>query len=93
MQELHLAVSRTSDTLTQHLGRSPTVADLAQDLEVTEEEILCVLECGRAYNTLPLDAPAPRVDIGPACRVDAASRSARQSGNVAHRGSANQRQG
>ncbi|HLL65197.1 MAG TPA: RNA polymerase sigma factor SigF [Micromonosporaceae bacterium] len=62
MQELNLDISRATDELTQRLGRSPTVADLARQLEVGEEEILDALECGRAYGTLSLHAPIPGTD-------------------------------
>jgi len=59
MQELNLDISRATDALTQRLGRSPTVADLARQLEVGEEEIIDALECSQAYGTLSLQAPVP----------------------------------
>ncbi|HLL64266.1 MAG TPA: RNA polymerase sigma factor SigF [Micromonosporaceae bacterium] len=62
LQELHLNISRATDTLTQRLGRSPTVTDLARHLSVGEEEILDALDAGRAYNSLSLDAPIPGSD-------------------------------
>jgi RNA polymerase sigma-B factor len=62
MQELNLDISRATDALTQKLGRSPTVADLAGQLGVGEEEILDALECGQAYGTLSLSAPVPGTD-------------------------------
>jgi RNA polymerase sigma-B factor len=37
LQELSLQINRATDELTQELGRSPTVADLAARLEIGEE--------------------------------------------------------
>ncbi|MET7400766.1 RNA polymerase sigma factor SigF [Dactylosporangium sp. NPDC005572] len=57
LQELRLEISRISGDLAQDLGRSPTVADLAARLNVSEEEVIEGLECGQAYRALSLDAP------------------------------------
>jgi RNA polymerase sigma-B factor len=56
LQELNLAVNRTVDLLAIELGRSPTVGELAERLEATEEEILEAQELGQAYNLLSLDS-------------------------------------
>jgi RNA polymerase sigma-B factor len=56
LQELNLAVNRNSDKLAIDLGRSPTVAELAERLHATEEEILEAQELGQAYNLLSLDS-------------------------------------
>jgi RNA polymerase sigma-B factor len=58
LQELSLAINRATDELTQRLGRSPTVADLAAHLEIGEEETIEALEAAGAYHSLSLDAPA-----------------------------------
>ncbi|MEV4133937.1 RNA polymerase sigma factor SigF [Dactylosporangium sp. NPDC049742] len=58
LQELRLEISKVSGDLAQDLGRSPTVADLAARLNVSEEEIIEGLDCGQAYRALSLDAPA-----------------------------------
>ena len=58
LQELRLEISKVSGDLAQDLGRSPTVADLAVRLGVSEEEIIEGLDCGQAYRALSLDAPA-----------------------------------
>ena len=55
LQELNLAVNRTVEKLSVKLGRSPTVAELAETLSATEEEILEAQELGQAYNLLSLD--------------------------------------
>jgi RNA polymerase sigma-B factor len=56
LQELNLAVNRTSDKLAIELGRSPTVAELAEHLHAGEDEILEAQELGQAYNLLSLDS-------------------------------------
>jgi RNA polymerase sigma-B factor len=57
LQELRLEITRASAELAQDLGRSPTVADLAKRLDVSEEEIIEGLDCGQAYRAMSLDAP------------------------------------
>jgi RNA polymerase sigma-B factor len=56
LQELNLAVNRVSDKLAISLGRSPTVAELAEHLQAGEDEILEAQELGQAYNLLSLDS-------------------------------------
>lgn len=63
MQELHLEISRAQPVLTQELGRSPTVADLAEHLGLSESDVLTGLDCGAAYNTRSLNSPV-NVDDG-----------------------------
>src|ERR1700754_3613987 len=57
LQELRLAISEANSTLLQTLGRSPTVADIAAHLKLTEEEVLEGLEGARAYNAVSLSTP------------------------------------
>ncbi|GAB2566359.1 hypothetical protein Aab01nite_46410 [Paractinoplanes abujensis] len=57
LQELRLAITEANATLTTTLGRSPTVADVAAHLGVTEEDVLEGLEGARAYNTASLSTP------------------------------------
>jgi RNA polymerase sigma-B factor len=56
LQELRLDISEATSTLLQELGRSPTVADIAEHLGLTEEEVLEGLEGARAYNAVSLSA-------------------------------------
>jgi RNA polymerase sigma-B factor len=58
MQELHLQVNKASAALTQELGRTPTTADLAEHLGLSEEEIVEGLNCAAAYQTRSLESPA-----------------------------------
>lgn len=56
LQELRLSIARSSAELAQKTGRAPTVAELAEDLGATEDEVLEGLESSRAYATASLDA-------------------------------------
>jgi RNA polymerase sigma-B factor len=55
LQELNVAVNRALDTLSMRLARSPSVADLAQALGVSDEEIIEAQELGQAYAPLSLN--------------------------------------
>jgi RNA polymerase sigma-B factor len=55
LQELRLLLNRGTAELTQQLGRSPTVAELAKHLDITEDEVLEGLESAQAYATASLD--------------------------------------
>ncbi|SDY36444.1 RNA polymerase, sigma 28 subunit, SigD/FliA/WhiG [Micromonospora pattaloongensis] len=57
LQELRLSISEANSTLLQTLGRSPTIADIAAHLRLTEEEVLEGLEGARAYNAVSLSTP------------------------------------
>jgi RNA polymerase sigma-B factor len=58
LQELTLAIERERDRLTTALGRSPTVAELAQHLGTGEEVLLQALEVSLAHRAFPLSVPA-----------------------------------
>ena len=49
LQELNIQLSRLLEEKTVEFGRSPTIAELAEAAEVTDEEVLEALESGRAY--------------------------------------------
>jgi RNA polymerase sigma-B factor len=57
LQELRLEITKASSDLAQQLGRSPTVADLAAHLEVSDEEIIEGIDAAHAYRALSLSAP------------------------------------
>jgi RNA polymerase sigma-B factor len=57
LQELRLSLSAATAELSQELGRSPTVSELAERVEVDEDDVLEGLESANAYSTLSLDAP------------------------------------
>ena len=58
MQELYLRLTKVIGTLSQTLGHSPTIAELAAETKVSEEEVLEALEAGQAYRFASLDAPS-----------------------------------
>ncbi|HVF75732.1 MAG TPA: SigB/SigF/SigG family RNA polymerase sigma factor [Acidimicrobiales bacterium] len=64
MQELYLRLGKIIGTLSQELGRSPTIPELAAEAQVSEEEVLEALEAGQAYRFASLDAPSPGDDDG-----------------------------
>ena len=66
LQELKLSLGKATSELSQRNGRSPTVAELAAFLSVTEEEILEGLESANAYSAVSLDAPDGNDDDSPA---------------------------
>ena len=57
MQELSSALRKTTEQLTHDLGRSPTVAELAEKLKADPEEITEALDATEAYTTASLDRP------------------------------------
>lgn len=56
LQELRMQISSTTAELTQTLGRSPTVSELAVAIGCSSEEIVEGIESSNAYSTLSLDA-------------------------------------
>lgn len=56
-KEVHLQLRRATDELTQRLGRSPTVAQLAEHLGIESDAVLEGIAAGSAYSTASLDAP------------------------------------
>jgi RNA polymerase sigma-B factor len=57
LQELHLTLRKVDEELTQELGRHPRIDELAERLEVGEEDVLEALEAGAAHRADSLDAP------------------------------------
>jgi RNA polymerase sigma-B factor len=57
LKELSVRLTRVLDELTTELGRSPTVAELAQAVGAEEEEVIDALDSAHAYSTRSLHAP------------------------------------
>ena len=57
LKELSVRLSRILDELTTELGRSPTVAELAEASGVEEEDVIDALDSTHAYSTRSLHAP------------------------------------
>ncbi len=62
VQELHLRLGSVVSILSQELGRSPTIGEIAQSAAVSEEEVLEAIEAGHAYRFTSLDAPSGNDD-------------------------------
>ncbi|HEV3401957.1 MAG TPA: RNA polymerase sigma factor SigF [Acidimicrobiales bacterium] len=58
VQELHLRLGTVVSTLSQELGRSPTIGEIAHAASVSEEDVLEAIEAGHAYRFTSLDAPS-----------------------------------
>jgi RNA polymerase sigma-B factor len=65
LQEMRLSLVAATGDLTQELGRSPTVAELAHRLSVDADAVLEGLESANAYSTVSLDARDPAALDGP----------------------------
>jgi len=57
LQELRQVIAQANANLYHKLGRSPTVADIAAHLDISEEQVLEGLEGARAYNSVSLSTP------------------------------------
>lgn len=62
VQELHLRLGSVVSQLSQELGRSPTIGEIAHAAAVSEEEVLEAIEAGHAYRFTSLDAPSGNDD-------------------------------
>jgi RNA polymerase sigma-B factor len=58
LQELRIDLAKANEELFQRLDRSPTTTELAEHLELSEEEVLDGLVASNGYSTSSLDAPA-----------------------------------
>lgn len=66
LQELRYSLATVTADLTQALGRTPTVPEIAEQLEVSEDEVREGIESSGAYCTLSLDAPDTHGEDGKA---------------------------
>ena len=57
VQELYLTTAEASDALTNSLGRSPTIAEVASRIGASEEEVVEALEARAAYRLASIDSP------------------------------------
>jgi RNA polymerase sigma-B factor len=68
LQDLTLKVDRTAQQLERELLRKPTVTEIADKLEVSDEDVLEALQASRAHRVGSLDAPV-RDEEDPASTV------------------------
>lgn len=55
IKEIGPKIKSATDELTNELGRSPRVDEIADHLEVTTEDVLEAMEMGQSYNALSVD--------------------------------------
>ena len=55
LQELSAKVNQATDDLTNQLQRSPSVAEIAESLGVSVDEVLEAMESSSAYSSVPLE--------------------------------------
>ncbi|MGA9160955.1 MAG: RNA polymerase sigma factor SigF [Actinomycetota bacterium] len=65
LQEVGLRVNAVLPELSQELGRSPTVEEIAARCEASPEEILDAMEAVQAYSTTSLDSPVGEEGAAP----------------------------
>jgi RNA polymerase sigma-B factor len=56
LRELNNSLMKSVESLSQRLGRSPTIPEIAQETGVPFEDVVEAFELGRAYNPASLDA-------------------------------------
>jgi len=62
VQELYLRIGQSVDEMSQRLGRSPTIKELAIETGTSEQDVVEALEAGHAYRAASIDAPGPDDD-------------------------------
>ena len=70
-QERARKISDAQQALSSRTGRIPTVAELAQYLELSQEEVLDGLQTSEAYGAMSLDAPLMGEDDEESSRLEA----------------------
>ena len=68
-QERARHVTHAQQAITARTGRSPTISELSQYLELSEEDVLEGLQTAEAFDAISLDAPIANDDPG-ASRID-----------------------
>ncbi len=64
LQELRIDIAKAKESLTSELDRSPTAADLADRLGLSEEEVIEGLFAANAHTSGSLDAPQAAYEYG-----------------------------
>jgi RNA polymerase sigma-B factor len=59
VQELYLHLGQAIGQLSQELGRSPTIRELAAETGASEDDVIEALEAGQAYRSASLDSAGP----------------------------------
>jgi RNA polymerase sigma-B factor len=59
LQDAHASVNRAVERLSARAGRSPSVAEIAREVELDPEDVLEAMAAGGAYRPLSLSGPPP----------------------------------
>ena len=70
LQELGRQVSEAREVLTQRLGRSPTVQEIAQHLDADTDLVLEALDTASVYATVPLPSTPDEGEMAPLGFID-----------------------
>jgi RNA polymerase sigma-B factor len=70
LQELGRQVSEAREILTQQLGRSPTVQEIAQQLDADPDLVLEALDTASVYATVPLPSTPEEGEMAPLGFID-----------------------
>lgn len=70
-QERARKITDAQQQISARTGRAPTVSQIAQYLEISEEEVLDGLQTAEAYDAISLDAPLQSDEDGTISRLDA----------------------
>ncbi|MFE4211015.1 SigB/SigF/SigG family RNA polymerase sigma factor [Streptomyces goshikiensis] len=62
LQELRVELAKCQETLTEVLGRAPSVKEIAEHLELSEEEVIEGLVAANGYSSASLDSTAGTTD-------------------------------
>jgi RNA polymerase sigma-B factor len=70
MQERTLAIEKASDKLVREFGREPSVSEIAERLELEDEDVLDALQACESQHQLSLDAPVRRDEPEAVARIE-----------------------
>jgi RNA polymerase sigma-B factor len=59
IQELYLQLGQAVASLSQEIGRSPTIKELVRETGASEDEVIDAMEAGQAYRSASLDSAGP----------------------------------
>lgn len=57
-KDLYVEMNKASEALRQRLGRSPTLPELASELNASLDDVIAAFEAGSAYRPVPLAPPS-----------------------------------
>jgi len=59
IQELYLQLGQAVGSLSQELGRSPTIKELVKETGASDDEVIEAMEAGQSYRSASLDSAGP----------------------------------